>query len=242
MNYQSQMTGTTMKPQEQDALLDLFKKSFEDHILTRKERAELNSSLKELALTENEKNVVRSKLFDIVRSEQNETNYPIILSWIEEVAKLLIRDYTEEKSSNNGCFFSPGDECRNAIVSFIRSAQKSLRICVFTISDDRIAKEITAAKRRGVAVQVITDDDKQFDRGSDIEYLKRNGIPVHCDESTAHMHHKFAVADHKALLTGSYNWTRSAATSNQENILITDDHSSIFSFIKEFDRLWKQFA
>ncbi len=231
-----------MTPKEQDTLLQLFTTSFEDNILTRRERAELNLSLKELQLTEHEKNVLRAKIFDIVRDKIDGDNYYTVLSWIEEVTKLLIRNHSDELSVQNGSFFSPGIECRQAICGFIKSAKHTLRICVFTISDDEIAKEIVSAFKRGVKVEVITDDDKQFDRGSDIKYLKNMGVPVHCDESTAHMHHKFAIADKKSLLTGSYNWTRSAATSNQENVLITDDNPSIISYIREFDRLYSLFG
>jgi phosphatidylserine/phosphatidylglycerophosphate/cardiolipin synthase-like enzyme len=56
------------------------------------------------------------------------------------------------------------------------------------------------------------------------------------------MHHKFAVFDKAKALTGSYNWTRSAATSNRENILVTDDPRAVEGFGREFERLWKAFA
>ncbi len=231
-----------MTPNEQTELLALFKESFEDHVITRKERKGLNQKLKELTLTDQEKNIVRSKVFEIGRATTNINNFELTLIWLEEVAKLLIKSHDVKETIHNGAFFSPGGECRNAIISFIKSARQNLKICVFTISDDPISKEIVAAHKRGVTVQLITDDDKQFDRGSDIGYLKSQGIEVHCDESTAHMHHKFAIADKKSILTGSYNWTRSAATSNQENILISDNKATISSFTNEFARLWKQFS
>ncbi len=231
-----------MTPNDQNELLALFQESFEDHVITRKERKELNQKLKELKLTDQEKNIVRAKVFEIGRATTNINNFELTLLWLEEVAKLLIKNHGSDKEAvHNGAYFSPGEECRSAIISFIKSARNSLKICVFTISDDPISREIIAAHKRGIKVQVITDDDKQFDRGSDIAHLRSQGIGVHCDESTAHMHHKFAIADKKSILTGSYNWTRSAATSNQENILISDNKATITAFIAEFNRLWKLF-
>lgn len=230
-----------MNAHDEQTLLDLFQKSFEDHMLTRKERAELNNELKELALNDHEKSIIRSKVFDLARSEMTETNYPSITLWLEEVSKLLIRNHTAATESQNSVHFSPGESCRNAIKKFIKSAENTLKICVFTISDNQISNEIIAAKKRGVDVRVITDDDKQRDHGSDISLLRSKGVHVRCDDSPSHMHHKFAVADKKRVLTGSYNWTRSAATSNQENILITDEKSIVHAYNQEFGRLWKLF-
>lgn len=52
------------------------------------------------------------------------------------------------------------------------------------------------------------------------------------------MHHKFAVFDRVRLLTGSYNWTRSAATENHENVLVSDDPRLVLPFCRAFDDLW----
>jgi len=43
------------------------------------------------------------------------------------------------------------------------------------------------------------------------------------------------------VLTGSYNWTRSAATKNRENILISNALSAVQSYSDEFERLWREF-
>src|SRR5687768_14672455 len=121
----------------------------------------------------------------------------------------------------NHAFFSPGDACLNAILSAIAAAGSSLQICVFTISDDRIAQAILRAHRRGIQVRILTDNEKLFDQGSDIRQLAAAGIPVRVDETPNHMHHKFALLDNQTLLTGSYNWTRSAARYNHENLIVT---------------------
>jgi phosphatidylserine/phosphatidylglycerophosphate/cardiolipin synthase-like enzyme len=44
--------------------------------------------------------------------------------------------------------------------------------------------------------------------------------------------------DNRKVLTGSYNWTRSAADDNQENILLTDDKRAVNAYRDEFQRLW----
>ena len=51
------------------------------------------------------------------------------------------------------------------------------------------------------------------------------------------MHNKFIIIDNKKLWTGSFNWTNSADTSNQENIIITDDSEVIERYKEQFEIL-----
>ena len=115
-------------------------------------------------------------------------------------------------------------------------------ICVFTITDDRVATAILAAHRRGVKLRVVTDDDKAHDKGSDVFELADAGIEVRVDQSEHHMHHKFAVFDRSIVVTGSYNWTRSAAQSNAENILVSDDGRLVAPYQRVFDEMWASLA
>lgn len=112
-------------------------------------------------------------------------------------------------------------------------------ICVFTITDNRITRAILRAHERRVKVRIISDNDKAHDAGSDIETLERAGIVLRTDKTPDHMHHKFALVDDNTAITGSYNWTRSAAADNFENILVTDDARIVKPYQREFDRLWR---
>ena len=75
-----------------------------------------------------------------------------------------------------------------------------------------------------------------------MDSLERVGIPVRLDRTAAHMHHKFLIVDNALLLTGSYNWTKSAAQSNHENVLVTNDARFVCSFIETFEALWTSFS
>ncbi|WP_052374682.1 phospholipase D-like domain-containing protein [Chondromyces apiculatus] len=134
--------------------------------------------------------------------------------------------------------FSPGEACLEMIRSRLEGARRTLDVCVFTITDDRIAEAILDAHRRGVAVRVITDNDKSLDEGSDVGRLARAGIAVRMDRTEYHMHHKFAVFDGRFVLTGSYNWTRSAAKYNEENLVVSGDPRLVTPFAREFEALW----
>ena len=139
----------------------------------------------------------------------------------------------------NQAYFSPGPNCRIAIEQAMETALSELLICVFTISDDRLSDAIMAAHRSGLTVRVISDNDKMHDRGSDVERLSQAGVDVRIDCSPEHMHHKFMVIDGRTVMTGSYNWTRSAETRNEENIIAVDDPQLATRFSEEFERIWK---
>jgi cardiolipin hydrolase len=138
----------------------------------------------------------------------------------------------------NQVYFSPGPDCRIAIEQAMETALDELLICVFTISDDRLSDAIQRAHRNGLTVRVLSDNDKIDDRGNDIERLAASGVDVRIDRSPEHMHHKFMVVDGQTILTGSYNWTRSAETRNEENLVVLDDPFLAGRFAEEFERIW----
>jgi len=56
------------------------------------------------------------------------------------------------------------------------------------------------------------------------------------------MHHKYAIADGKTLLNGSFNWTRSASNPNNENILVTNDPKLLGLYTEAFEKLWNSLS
>jgi phosphatidylserine/phosphatidylglycerophosphate/cardiolipin synthase-like enzyme len=219
-------------------LLHLFQNTFTDLQFNGSDKKAIKDLIKEIGIEKREKDLIRSKLFDLARERFEAENHKSVLTWLEEANKSLFTK--QDKQGDNDVYFSPGDECMQAIVSRLTLATSNIKACVFTISDDRIANALIQAHEFGTSVKIITDNDKLFDEGSDIRRMAELGIEIKIDNTPSHMHHKFAVIDHKIVLTGSYNWTRSAAHSNQENLLVTDVKHIVASYEREFDRLWEQ--
>ena len=53
------------------------------------------------------------------------------------------------------------------------------------------------------------------------------------------MHHKFAIFDNESIWTGSFNWTISGNTANQENVVLITNKTLAGKFKQVFNLLLK---
>jgi len=218
--------------------------TLDDGRLSRTERRALSEVLREYPPSQSELGQLRARAFALVEAQLSEPRSRSLLAWLEGVIKVMAQHETTESAapaSNARACFSPGDDCLAAILGELDRAKESADICVFTITDDRIANALLGAQRRGVALRIITDNDKQYDEGSDIARLRDAGVSIRVDGDERHMHHKFAVLDSHTLLSGSYNWTR-GATLNEENLILTTERRLVASFAHKFEALWTRFG
>jgi cardiolipin hydrolase len=220
----------------------MLMQTLDDGRLSTSERQALRANLRDAALDDRNRALLRSRVFEIARQKLSGDRTTPIVDWLEELTKLLLPFSGDTGEPLVEAHFSPGEGCVRRIRGLIEGARRSADICVFTITDDRIAEAVLSAHRRGVAVRVVTDNEKALDQGSDATALARAGIPVRVDDSPYHMHHKFAIFDGDTLLTGSYNWTRGAAQNNEENLIIANDRRLLAAFKGEFERLWVKFV
>jgi phosphatidylserine/phosphatidylglycerophosphate/cardiolipin synthase-like enzyme len=219
----------------------MLEQTLDDGRLSTSERQALRATLRDAALDDRNRAVLRSRVFEMVRAKLGGGQTPLV-DWVEELTKLLLPFSGDTGEPFVEAHFSPGEGCIRRIRGMLEGARKSADLCVFTITDDRIAQSILDTHRRGVAVRVVTDNEKAYDTGSDVLLLAKAGIPVLVDDSPYHMHHKFALFDDDVVLTGSYNWTRGAAMNNEENLILSNDRRLVTAFRGEFDRLLKKFA
>jgi mitochondrial cardiolipin hydrolase len=219
--------------------------SLRDGHLDRAERDGFRSWLEASSVDGQKRAVYQSMAFELGREAMENQSVPhhSALNWLERIVKLLTPLVSTVPPADvaEACF-TPQHDGAGRIVRLFGEARKSVEVCVFTITDDRITSAMLAAQRRGVRIRVITDNEKSFDPGSDILRLTQAGLAVRQDETEFHMHHKFAVFDQGLLLTGSYNWTRSAALHNEENFVLLSELRLIRAFSGLFEELWAQFG
>jgi phosphatidylserine/phosphatidylglycerophosphate/cardiolipin synthase-like enzyme len=240
--------SSSSAPVSAAALLQQFRQAFADVNLSPEEAQQLRSSLASYTQSGGSLDILRHQLFALAQERFNTFKDKAVLEWLEEASALVSTDLVAPASTRpvaalsygSGVYFSPGLACVEAIQGFIHMAHLTLDVCVFTVADDRLTEALLLAHQRGVKLRLLTDNDKVYDQGSDVQQLHAAGVPTRTDCTEYHMHHKFAVADGQAVLTGSYNWTRSAAAHNQENLLITQDPTIVGHYAQHFNYLWEQ--
>ena len=170
-------------------ILTLFINTFEDQRLSDDERKVLVNLLEQKELFIQDIGYLRNRLFDFAKQALNTATPIAVLNWMEKINKILARFEREaiKKEIKSHVLFNPGNDCRSAIRSFIQKAKKSLDICVFTISDDRIAKDILKVHNQGVKVRLITDNVTVDNKGSGIKRFFKAGITVKTDLSESFM-------------------------------------------------------
>lgn len=70
--------------------------------------------------------------------------------------------------------------------------------------------------------------------------LLKAGIEVRIDSNEALMHDKIAVVDSEVILTGSFNWTESARSSNNENLIAISDPTLAQTYESQFQAIWNE--
>ncbi len=128
--------------------------------------------------------------------------------------------------------FTPGDDIEGLIAARIAGARESVRMQAYLFTDRRIARALAAALRRGVAVEVIGDASQYADGGLPwLPGLARAGARVYLDGSAGASHSKILIVDARraeaSVVTGSYNFTRSAQSRNAENVVVISGNRAI---------------
>jgi phospholipase D len=147
--------------------------------------------------------------------------------------------------------FSPQGKCSAHILREIEMAKKELLVAVYAFTSDELSNALVQAKKRGVVVQIVVD--REFDltnQNSKGKFFDAQKIPLRrvsgtrpklAEKDAGLMHQKFAVIDRRIVLTGSYNWTYSADSLNDENLLLFRDAGPLAEeYRRAFFRLWER--
>ena len=155
------------------------------------------------------------------------------------------------RDGNNGLAF---------IERVLATARTQVDMALFVFSDQGVANRLETLARRGVNIRLLVDPG--FATRSYSELLDLAGVvrpDRRCRVETGNkpwppglaevgipqlargdkLHHKFAVVDNTTVITGSFNWSPSAAHQNDETLLVIKHPKLADAFRREFGRLWQ---
>lgn len=148
-------------------------------------------------------------------------------------------------------FFVPDEDVKVLLLGLIHMSKSrtKIRIAVYQLTDKDIVEALVLAHKRGVILEIITDQSCVYNRYEKITTLRRLGIPIHVYGGKYYsiMHNKFFVFENtlggkSIIFTGSANATLGGTTRNEENVWIVENQKIIDQYKLKFDTLKKKIA
>jgi phosphatidylserine/phosphatidylglycerophosphate/cardiolipin synthase-like enzyme len=129
------------------------------------------------------------------------------------------------------------------LIDKINAAQTSIHIASFEFDLTPVAEALIAAKKRGVDVRWVTDDESGLGADEDpgrgqFAMLQKAGIEIRSDNRTALMHNKFWIFDNKIAWTGSTNITASGIFEQNNNAIVIHSPEVAAIYEREFAEMW----
>ncbi|MFB6364318.1 phospholipase D-like domain-containing protein [Paenibacillus elgii] len=171
----------------------------------------------------------------VAASEQNTASAPITNS--QDAPKEAAKQPTP--TNVEFAFTRAGQHPEKVLIDVINSAKETLDIAIYSITHQDIVTAIQDAKKRGVAVRVLTDKTKSEGKaqGKALKILGGAGIPIKINSHSGHMHLKVTIADKKVVTSGSLNY-KASSTKNDDVLVVIREESAAKTFTDEFEKMW----
>jgi phosphatidylserine/phosphatidylglycerophosphate/cardiolipin synthase-like enzyme len=143
-------------------------------------------------------------------------------------------------------YFSPSDGTTSKIIATINTANSDIEVATMLITRSDISSALISKYANDlISTQLILDTQNPQGNQKAALQVGINVAQVRTDTSSGVMHHKFMVVDNyksdsdPLVLVGSHNWSSSAETKNDENILIVHDLNIANQYYQAFAYLYK---
>src|SRR6476660_6566143 len=139
--------------------------------------------------------------------------------------------------------FSPNEGGEELVVRAVASARSNIGVAAYSFTSPVVAKALLNAKKRGVDVRVVVDENGNRSKASlaALNLMVNAGIPTRTISRYAIHHDKYMVIDKRTLQTGSFNYSKAAANSNSENVLVVWNNPDLaLSYLKHWQDRFDQ--
>ena len=138
-------------------------------------------------------------------------------------------------------YFSPDDGVQAVLLDILNEAQESIYFMAFSFTADPLGEAIRERAESGVTVAGVMDEEQvASNQGTEFDPFRQAGLDVYIDGNPGQMHHKIMIVDESIVIVGSYNFTNSAESRNDENLMVIYNDQVAAFFIEEFRRVYGQ--
>ena len=137
--------------------------------------------------------------------------------------------------------FSPEGSALQLVLKTIESAQHEIRLMGYSFTSPEVVSALVRAKRRGVDVKIVLDEKGNRSKASQaaMNIVVNAGIPLRTNGRYAIMHDKVIIVDNHTVEAGSFNYTRSAASRNSENVLVINEVPEVAqTYLQHWQSRW----
>jgi phosphatidylserine/phosphatidylglycerophosphate/cardiolipin synthase-like enzyme len=136
-------------------------------------------------------------------------------------------------------YFSPDDGVADHLYQILSDATESIYFLAFSFTTDELGQIIRDQAEKGLDIAGIMEEQQvKSNIGTEYDFFKQAGLNVFVDGNEGQMHHKTMIVDDKIVITGSYNFSRSAETRNDENLIVIYNQPIAEFFVQEFQRIY----
>ncbi|HKT35534.1 MAG TPA: phospholipase D-like domain-containing protein [Nitrospira sp.] len=136
--------------------------------------------------------------------------------------------------------YAPQDAPLDRLVALYRQGKRYIYVSVYGLTSPRAVEALVAAKKRGVDVRILTDQERTLDakQYTALQTLRLAGIPIRINQHEGLMHLKQVVIDDEINTSGSMNHTTSGNLYNDERMDIITDHAISLKAREHFLSMW----
>lgn len=138
-------------------------------------------------------------------------------------------------------YFSPDDGVAAHILDLLTDASESIYFMAFSFTSDDLGAVIREKAAEGLMVEGVMEAEQvKSNIGTEFDQFAQNQLDVYLDGNDGLMHHKVMIIDGEIVITGSYNFSRSAEIRNDENMVFIYNHDIAELFLQEFEKVYTQ--
>lgn len=135
-------------------------------------------------------------------------------------------------------YFSPDDGVLTVLYNLLDKAEESVYFLAFSFTSNELGSLLRTKAKDGLTVRGVMDEEQvTSNTGTEFDPFRQAGLDVRLDGNDGQMHHKIFIIDEKIVVTGSYNFSRSAEERNDENIVVIYNEEIAKFLLQEFRRV-----